>query len=338
VTRGRKILIGILATVVVLGAAGTTVAFRYFNSRARTSAAELRAQVAALEKERDDLRTLRDSIEVRDRRLEGMPDTRIRVMVPTSLAGRLLEKFITGFADHVTLRLKNIKVHKAGTVKKVVTLGQYDLNVLINQVTGRIKTGDPTITFGNNKIGLTLPASVAAGSGRATINFTWDGKNVSGAVCGDMNIEQVVTGNVVPDAYTIAGSFALLSRDATVLMTPSIPPVVVNLRIKASDESWAAVQKILDDKKGVCGFVLDHVDIMGVVKNLIDKGFNVKLPTEKLRPVAMPVTVDPEFTVRGRQVGLNISLGGLAITKHAIWVGADVSIAPWADKAKTGRR
>jgi hypothetical protein len=214
----------------------------------------------------------------------------------------------------------------------VVTLGDYDLNVLVNQVTGRIKTGDPTVTFGDNRIGLTLPATVASGTGRATINFKWDGKNVSGAVCGDMDIRQVVSGNVVPDTYTITGSFTLLAKDAMVLMTPHVPPVVVNLRVKASDESWAAVKKILDDKQGVCGFVLDRVDILGVVKNLIDKGFNVKLPTEKLRPMAMPVTVDPEFSVRGRQMALNISLGELAITKHAIWVGADVAVTPWAKK------
>jgi hypothetical protein len=334
VTRGRKVLIAILATVVVLGAAGTTVAIRYFNSRTRTTSAELRSQVAALEKERDALRTKLEALDIRDHRLEGMPQTRIRVMVPTTLAGRLVEKFISGFADQITLQLRNIKVHKAGTVKKVVTLGAYDLNVLINQVTGRIKTGQPTVTFGDNRIGLALPATVASGSGRATINFTWDGKNVSGAVCGDMNIGQVVTGNVVPDTYAIKGSFSITSKGATVFMTPSIPPVVVNLRIKPSDESWAAVKKILDDKQGVCGFVLDRVDIMGVVKSLIDKGFNVKLPTERLRPVAMPVTVDPEFTVKGRQVGMNLSLSGLAITEHAIWVGADVSIAPWLDKAK----
>jgi hypothetical protein len=331
-TRGRKVLIAIVALVVVLGAAGTMVVMRYLGGRARTTSAELRRQVAALERERDELRQTRASLEVRDLRMAGMPDSRIRVMIPTTLAERLFEKFITGFADQLTLRLKNLKVHKAGTVKKVVTLGEYDLNVLVNQVTGRIKTGDPTVTFGDNKIGLTLPATVASGTGRATIDFKWDGKNVSGAVCGDMDIRQVVTGNVVPDTYTIAGSFTLLAEDATVFMTPRIPPVVVNLRVKASDGSWAAVKKILDDKEGVCGFVLDRVDILGVVKNLIDKGFNVKLPTERLRPMAMPVTVDPEFSVRGRQMALKISLGGLAITKYAIWVGADVAVTPWAKK------
>lgn len=331
-TRRRKIVIGVLASVLAIGAVAAGLAVKQFNSRVRTTAAELRAQVAALERERDELRRMRESFQVRDRRGEGMPNTRIRVMVPTSLAGRLFEKFITGFADQLTLRLKHIKVHKAGTVKKVVTLGEYDLNVLVNQVTARIKTGAPAITFGDNRIGLTLPATVASGSGRATINFKWDGKNVSGAVCGDMDIEQVVTGNVVPATYTVSGVFNLVAKDATVLMTPRVPPVVVNLRVKASDESWAAVQKILDDKQGVCGFVLDRVDILGVVKNLIDKGFNVKLPTDKLRAVAMPVSVDPEFSVRGRQVGLKISLGGLAVTPHAIWIGADVAVTPWSLK------
>ena len=59
--------------------------------------------------------------------------------------------------------------------------------------------------FGGNRIAIALPVTVASGGGKATIRFKWDGKNVSGAVCGDMDVEQVVTGSVKPDRYPVAG-------------------------------------------------------------------------------------------------------------------------------------
>ena len=48
--------------------------------------------------------------------------------------------------------------------------------------------------------------------------------------------------------------------------------VKVKLKVVPSPESWAAVQKILDDKEGVCGFVLDKVNIAGVLEGLVAQG------------------------------------------------------------------
>jgi hypothetical protein len=87
------------------------------------------------------------------------------------------------------------------------------------------------------------------------------------------------------------------------------------------------VQKILDEKEGVCGFVVDKVDILGLVKKIVDKGFDIRLPTEEVRPMAVPVGIEPTMEVRGRPVALGIKVGGLAITEQVIWLGAHVSVA-----------
>jgi hypothetical protein len=63
------------------------------------------------------------------------------------------------------------------------------------------------------------------------------------------------------------------------------------------------------------------------VQKLIDKGFNVRLPTEKIKPMAVPVGIEPTMQVRGQTVALAIKLGELAITEHMIWLGANVSVA-----------
>ena len=115
--------------------------------------------------------------------------------------------------------------------------------------------------------------------------------------------------------------------------------IKVNLKVEPSEESWAAVQKILDEKDGVCGYVVDKVNVLGIVQRLIDKGFNVRLPTEKIKPMAVPVGIEPTMKVRGQPVALGIKLGELAITEHMIWLGANVSVADVGEEGHgEGRR
>jgi len=294
---------------------------------------QIRAQIQALEKERDSLRERMNELMVKDPRLPGMPQTPVRVGVPTTLARDLIQRVVAGFVDQVTLELKNLKVKKHGRVKKVVTLGEYDLDVLINRVSGRLKTGKPDVTFGGNKVILALPVRVASGSGRATIHFKWDGKNVAGATCGDVEVTREVSGGVRPDTYPVSGGLVLTATAQEILAEPRFPLIKVNLKVNPSQESWDSVQKILDEKEGVCGYVVDKVNIRGILERLVNKGFNVRLPTEKIKAMAVPVGIEPTMQVRGQPVALGIKLGQLAITEQMIWLGANVSVVTGAAAA-----
>ena len=101
----------------------------------------------------------------------------------------------------------------------------------------------------------------------------------------------------------------------------------IRITVAASEDSWAEVQKILDSKEGVCGFVVDKVDIRKILLALLDKGFNVWLPTEKIKPIAIPVGIQPTMEVKGRTVNLALKVGHLKITEHMIWLGAEVAVA-----------
>lgn len=292
----------------------------------RQSPEEIRAEIAALEKERDLLRPKLDELIAHDPRIAGMPRTPVRVGVPTTLARDLIERVTSGFVDHVTLELKNLKVNKKGTVKKVFTLGEYELRVLIKRVSGRLKTGKPTVTFGGNRIQLAMPVTVASGSGNANIDFKWDGKGASDAVCGDLQVNRDVTGGVKPASYPVSGSLVLTATAQEILAEPKFPLIKINLKVDPSDESWASVQKILDDQEGICGYVVDKVNVLKIVQGLIDRGFNVRLPTEKIKPMAVPLGIEPTMQVQGRQVALGIKVGELAITSDMIWLGANVSV------------
>jgi len=288
---------------------------------------QLRAEIEALEKERLSLRERVNELILKDPRVKDMPDTPVRVGVPTTLARDLIQRVVAGFVDQVTLELKNLKVKKSGRVKKVVTLGEYDLHVTIHRVKGKLKTGKPDVTFGGNKVAIALPVTVASGTGQATINFKWDGKNVADATCGDMEVTQDVSGGVRPDTYPVAGGLVLTATAKDILAEPRFPLIKVNLKVVPSDESWAAVDAVLAQKEGLCGYVVDKVNVRGIVQRLVDRGFNVRLPTEKIKPMAVPVGIEPTMEVRGQPVALGIKVGQLTITESVIWLGARVSVA-----------
>ena len=325
--RARAAVLATLAAVSALAASAAC------GRKDRETPDSLRAEIAALEKERDTLRGRMNELMVRDPRLKGMPATPVKVGVPTTLARDLIQRVVAGFVDQVTLELKNLKVKKSGTVKKVVTLGQYDLHVTIHRVAGKLKTGKPDVTFGGNTVSLALPVTVASGSGNATIHFKWDGKNVAGATCGDLEVTQEVSGSVRPHTYLVSGGLVLTATAQEILAEPRFPVIKVRLKVNPSAESWGAVQKILDEKEGLCGYVVDKVNVLGIVQRLIDKGFNVRLPTEKIKSMAVPVGIEPTMEVRGQPVALAIRLGQLAITEHVIWLGADVSVSTGAEAA-----
>lgn len=287
----------------------------------------LRGEIEALQVERQELRLRLDELVLKDSRLQGMPETTVRVGLPTAVVQELIEKVVAGLFDQITLELENLEVRKSGSVKRIVTLGQYELKVHIDRVSGRLKTGKPQLRFGGNRLALALPVTVASGSGRARIDFRWNGKNVGGAVCGDLAITREVSGTVRPDTYTVAGAVVLSATDTGILATPAIPKTRINLKIEPSRESWQALQAVLDEKSGPCGFVLDRVDLLKVVRGIVDKGFSVGLPTDALKPLAVPVSVEPSMEVRGRRIELGVRVSGLAITPSTVWLGADVSAA-----------
>jgi hypothetical protein len=204
----------------------------------RTSPEKIRLQIARLERERGELRVRLDGLLATDEGARSMPETPVRIGVPTSLARRLIETVSSGFVDQITLQLSNLKAKKSGTVRKVVTIGAYDLDVTIDRVSGELRTTRPDVHFEGNAVKLALPVRVASGSGQATVRFKWDGRNLAGAACGDLDVEQVVSGSVKPRDYSVSGTLQLQATGSRILVTPRIPPLRVKLEVEPSKQSW----------------------------------------------------------------------------------------------------
>jgi hypothetical protein len=152
-----------------------------------------------------------------------------------------------------------------------------------------------------------------------------------------MDVVQEVRGTVRPISVPVSGRLLLTSTGTEIHAEPRVPSVRLRLHVEPSKASWAAAQKILDNREGVCGFVLEKIDVMGVVHRLIDKGFSVRLPTERIKPMAVPVGIEPTMVVRGRPVALGIRIADLAITEEMVWLGAHVSVVV-GDRLGSGAR
>lgn len=327
--RTRTVAIGavvLLATAV----AGGTVWYRRvldLDRVGRDTAAQLQAQIVALDEERARLRARLDDLVGDSPSLVGMPQTPVKVAVPTTLVRGLVERIVEQLADRVTLRLADLHVRRTGTVRRGVTLGDYDLRVTVTRVTATLRPDTPRLTFGDNRLGATLPLRLSGGSGRAVVDFRWDGRALAGAVCGDLTLAETVTGAVTPRRYSLSGALLLNATETGIVLQPKLPRLQVQVDVEPSAESWATFQKVLDDKRGLCGFVVDRVDIMGAVKRVVARGFRVRIPTERVPSVALPVTLQPSLIVKGAPVAVGIRIGALTVTDRTIWLGAHLSVA-----------
>lgn len=288
---------------------------------------EWNAEIRALQAEQDSLRARVAELVSRDESVRRVPKGDVVLSVPTRFIRQVLERVFEDVADNVSLSLKGLKAHIAKSVRKVVPIGDFVVDIDIHEVRGRLRPRTPQLVFGGNQVALSLPVELSRGDGDATVHFVWDGKNVSGVTCGDMDVTQNVTGSVIPAEYVLEGSMKLAVRGSRIVCTPEFPETRLRLRLKPSAESWQAVDSILAEKHGACGWVLDKVDVPGMLEGLLqEKGFHVKLPMHKIRPFALPAGVRDTIQVGGRMLTFTTRTNTLRLDPDAIWYSADVAV------------
>ena len=285
------------------------------------------AEIQRLEAEQDSLRTRSTELVAKDPRIPRLPKGDVVVSVPTAFLRSVIVRVFEDVVDNVTLRLSGLKAHTAKSVKKVVTIGEFVLDIDIHEVIGRLRPGRPEIGFGGNRISMSLPLAISEGHGEATVHFVWDGKRMADVTCGDMDVTQKVTGSVIPADYVVSGGMELAVRGNKIVCTPVFPETRLRIRVKPSKESWAAVDSILAEKHGACGWVLDKVDVPKMLEGIVqEKGINVKLPVNKLKPFALPAGVQDTVTVGEKSLVIDTRTNTLRIDPDAIWYSADVAL------------
>jgi hypothetical protein len=285
------------------------------------------AEIKQLEAEQDSLRQRAAVLVATDPKIQRLPPGDIVISVPTKFLKDVIQRVFDQVATSVTLRLGGIKAHVAKSVKKVVKIGEFVVDVDVKEVIAKLEPEQPTIGFTGNKISMSLPIAVNQGYGKASIHFIWDGKHLADLTCGDMDITEVVTANVVPSRYIVSGRLGLDLAGKHVMCTPSFPTTKLRIRVQPTKESWATINKILEEKHGVCGWLLDKVDVPTILKNIVQgKGFNVALPLSKVKAFAIPAGVSDSVTVNGRVLAVETKTNAVRIEPDVILYSADAAL------------
>lgn len=336
----KKLLLVFLLLPVVSGAAG----FGYLQWRRRPrTPAPTQQRLAALRQERA---ALRERFRVLTSGVDDLlefaqaPEARLLVGIPESLTRSLIEQTLTGFLGEVSLTLRNLHVQKSDEVKGkflfgMQTFGNFDLTVDIEEVKGTLRPGKPTVRFDKERIGVDVPVRIAAGSGRAVVGLKWRSQGVADVVCGDLDVKRTLTGSVVPSDQRVAGAFEVGMEQRAVVLTPRFGEVVVRIAVTPSEESWHAVDALIEEQKGLCRSTLKKVDVKAKLAEIMAKGFDVKLPSKLFRPVRLPLGVQQSLSLQGINVSLEVQPAGLRIAKQRIWYGVNVSATRQADTTPT---
>ncbi|MDZ7631134.1 MAG: hypothetical protein U5K74_07240 [Gemmatimonadaceae bacterium] len=328
----KKWVLSTLAVVVVVPAVTlAVVAARFRPKWEREDPATVRREVAMLTKQRDSLRVrVLDAASTSDL-LDERPAGDIVIGLPTPFVDAMVQSVIAGWFNEVELRLPQMRVRKSGDVRAKLGIfgrrkvGEFNLDIVLDDVRGRLQPDAPTLKFGGDVISLAVPVRLAGGTGVARVKAEWISTGITSSVCGNMTVTHDVTGQVRARNYMARGRIVLSAVEGTVRADPDFPDLAIRLFVDPSRASVAALDSILDARGGLCGYAVDRSRASERIQALVARGFRVKIPQRFFRQISLPVAVETSVPVQNRDVQLEVTPNGLAVTASTVWIAADVS-------------
>lgn len=293
------------------------------------------AELQTLSERRDALQARLQEVIVAsgERSLAEAPVGDVMIGIPTRFTREVIQQVTTGLFDDMTLTLTNLKVHKEGDVKVKVlfgrkTVGRYVLDVKIHQVQGTLKPGPPALQFSRDRVAISLPVKLAAGTGNADIRLQWDSKGlVANSVCGDVDVTKSVTGGVIPQDYVLSGAFRIVSAGEAIVLQPDFrEELKVRIFVDPSEQAWQAVEEVVKQQRSACQSALNKIDIKEILGNIVARGFDVKIPSKVIKPIRLPAGIRQSLEMQGIRVALQVEATGLKVTSSRLWYGANVAL------------
>ncbi len=267
-----------------------------------------------------------------DAKLVDAPKGALLIGVPATLVEAIVSEALTGPLRNVRLTLKDVvkvertDIIRAKTFLGMMTLGHYALTVNVQEVAAVMKPLTPRLTFGGNRIAIDLPVNVEAGAVKANLHFKWDGRKLAGVVCGNLTSEHDLRATVPPVAARLRGRFDLEARGEKVIVRPVIAPIDLAFRIEPQPQTWDFIDELIESKNAVCEAALRKAAVGQKVKDLVARGFKVKIPNNWLHAMTLPASFRDTVDVKGASAGLVITPAGVSITKTRVWYGADLTV------------
>jgi hypothetical protein len=297
-------------------------------------AADVRpADLRALEARRDELRGQLARALAADARLQAAPRTDVLIGVPAAFTGALARELTRGFLSQVEIRLRGLRLHKQDHVDVkalVATLraGSYDVDVQVHEVTALLRPGEPRVEFDGARVKLRLPVRLAEGRGRARVDFRWDSQGVGKVVCEDFDVSQEVSAGVTPRTYELSGAFTLEVEDGALVARPDFPERLLKVNVEPAAETWEAVERVVQERTWKCEKALGAVDVPKLLRGLLAKGFDVRLPRRLFKPVRLPAAFEQSLAIEGRTYDLLARPADLALGPGMLWYGAALELRP----------
>jgi hypothetical protein len=288
-------------------------------------------ELARLRRENADLRARVES-RLRGRGgVAGAPEGTVLIGIPARAAATLAAETTAGLFREVGLALRDVKVRKEDEVQASLlgrrTLGHFALTLVLREVRARLRPGKPRLTFGQDRIGVALPVTIAEGSGHGRLHLEWDGRGMAGAICGDLETTLDVAGAVVPGRHTLEGAFLLSAEGATVVARPMFGEVKVRVPIEPSRETWKAVHALIDGRSALCRSALKAAHLEDKLRSALEKGVVVTIPPNALaREVRLPAVLERPLDLPERSMHLDIRPSGLTVAPGRLWYGATVEV------------
>ena len=327
----RWIAVSVAAVVGLPTVALLALGLRFRPRSEREDPEAVRREVAALTGIRDSLRTLVYAASATSDLLDRRPAGDVVIGLPTKFVDGLVRGVITGWFHDVDLRLPRMRVKKDGELTARLgilgerTVGAYNLDVVLDNVHGRLQPEVPTLSFGGDTISISIPVRVAAGTGVAKVTASWKSKGIAGPVCGDLSITRDVTGQVRARTYNANGRIVLSASEGRINADPAFPDLRMRLFIDPAKSSVAALDSVLATKRGLCAFAIEKAHVSARILELVGHGFDVEIPQRFFRPIRLPVAMETLVPVGEHQVPLKVTPSGLSVTAATVWIAASVT-------------
>ena len=290
------------------------------------------AQMARLHRgqhERLEQLLARDPVMAEAMRTEGD----VVIAVRSEFARAVVRQVALSYFDRVVVDLRDLDVSTQGDIRKQTPLGRmrvgsWEMDMRVHRVKGVLRAGRPEVAFlEGNRVQLAFPVHLEQGQGRATLDFAYDSRGLASLICKDFQAAQTVAGGVIPEEYPVRGAFTLHAAPRTLTARPSFPDEF-KVKLDLDPGSWAAVRARLqrEDRLGRCGLALDPEKAMIDLRALAARGFDVRLPAQIFRTVALPAQGVQSVLVDTHTVGVEVSQNTLHLGSVATWYSAKVAV------------
>ncbi len=320
---GHAVLAGILATVAIAGCGRGEEATTRETQAWREERDSMRRRLAAA--------TASDPVVREALARRGSVALAMRL----SAAEDILLEASRRYLDRVVLdlplekRVSEKGILRVGTLFGKVSAGEWTVNATVHRVKGVLKAEKPLVRpRGPDSLSLDVPVVLQRGEGTATIQFQWDARSVARVVCRDFELSTRLQGRALSEEYRLQGAFVLKAGKDALTAYPELSPAPFRIRVDLTPESWRDVEKAiaLQDRLLRCGLALDPEVVRARLRELLLKGFDVKLPRSLLRPVSFPAGVSRTVTIAGQARTVAVATSDFELTPEAVWYSAAVSV------------